>query len=97
MQRAIAQSRAIDPAWRSIAPHEAARDHAGDICRRGGALHRARPRHIGSGLSALLIFYHSAEAASYKIEVTPGDASVPRGGDPVGHAKLKGFVSRTSH
>jgi len=36
----------------------------GDICRRGGAVHPLGPAYIRSGLSALLIFYHSAEAAS---------------------------------
>ena len=37
----------------------------------------------------------SAEAASpYKIEVTPKDASVPRGGDQSVRAKLIGFTSK---
>src|SRR5438477_98229 len=51
--------------------------------------------YIRSGRSALLIVSRSAEAASpYKIEVTPGNTSVPRGGDQSVRAKLKGFASK---
>src|SRR5262249_14799931 len=50
------------------------------------------PAFLRHGLSALLIVYRSAEAASpYKIEVTPGDAKIPRGADQPVKAKLQGF------
>src|SRR3954466_6998152 len=53
------------------------------------------PAYVRSGLSALLNWSQSAEAASpYKIVVQPGDASVPRGGDLTVHAKLEGFASK---
>src|SRR4029078_13641665 len=53
------------------------------------------PAYVRSGLSALLNWSQSAEAASpYKIAVQPGDASVPRGGDLTGHARLEGFASK---
>ncbi len=50
------------------------------------------PAFLRSGLSALLIVSRSAEAASpYRIEVTPGTATVPRGSDQQVKAKLFGF------
>ena len=53
------------------------------------------PAYLRHGLSALLVITRSAEAASpYKIEVTPGSAKVPRGGDQPVKAKLVGFTSR---
>ena len=43
-------------------------------------------------MSALLIVSRSAEAASpYQIEVTPGNAKVPRGADQTVKAKLSGL------
>ena len=52
------------------------------------------PAYLRHGLSALLIVYQNAEAASpYKIEVEPGDAKVPRGGDQTIKARLVGFSS----
>jgi hypothetical protein len=53
------------------------------------------PAYLRHGLSALLIISRSAEAASpYRIEVTPGNAKVPRGGDQAVRAKLIGFTSK---
>src|SRR5262245_3191203 len=53
------------------------------------------PAYLRHGLSALLVVYRSAEAASpYKIEVTPGNAKVPRGADQAVRAKLVGFASK---
>ena len=53
------------------------------------------PAYIRHGLSALLVISRSAEAASpYKIEVLPGNAKVPRGGDQQVRAKLVGFTSK---
>ena len=53
------------------------------------------PAYLRHGLSALLVVYRSAEASSpYKIEVTPGNAKVPRGADQAIRAKLIGFNSK---
>ena len=50
--------------------------------RRRDAPHRVGPAFLRSGMSALLIISRSAEAASpYKIDVTPGNAKIPRGAD----------------
>ena len=96
VQQAIEQSRAIEHGMAIDRPR--LKRHAITLATfaAAAALFIALgPAYIRSGLSALLIFYHSAEAASpYKIEVTPGDASVPRGGDLSVHAKLKGFASK---
>ena len=52
------------------------------------------PAFLRQGLSALLIISRSAEAASpYKIDVTPGNARVPRGADQTVKAKLQGFTA----
>ena len=53
------------------------------------------PAYLRHGLSALLIFTSSPRAASpYSIVVTPGNKSVPRGGDQAVQAKLLGFASK---
>jgi hypothetical protein len=53
------------------------------------------PAYLRHGLSALLIVSRSAEAASpYRIEVTPGNAKVPKGADQVIRAKLVGFSAK---
>ena len=50
------------------------------------------PAFLRSGLSALLIVYRSIEASTpYRIQVTPGTATVPRGSDQQIKAKLFGF------
>ena len=47
------------------------------------------PAYLRHGLSALLVISRSAEASSpYSIQVTPGNAKVPRGADQTVHAKL---------
>src|SRR5262249_45006742 len=52
------------------------------------------PAYLRHGLSALLVVSRSAEAASpYRIEVTPGTASVPRGSDQQVKATLVGFAA----
>ena len=52
------------------------------------------PAYIRHGLSALLVISRSAEASTpYRIEVTPGNATVPRGADQTVKAKLVGFTS----
>src|ERR1035437_6951187 len=52
------------------------------------------PAFLRHGVSALLILSRSAEAASpYRINVHPGNATVPRGSDQTVSAKLVGFQS----
>ena len=52
------------------------------------------PAFLRNGLSALLIVYRSIEAATpYRIDVTPGTTTVPRGSDQQIKAKLFGFKS----
>src|SRR5688572_24323525 len=52
------------------------------------------PAYLRQALSALLIISRDVEAAApYRIEVTPGSASVPRGADLTISAKLAGFES----
>ncbi len=56
------------------------------------ALFTLGPRYLRHGLSALLVVSRSVEAAApYRIEVTPGNATVPRGVDQTITAKLSGF------
>ena len=50
------------------------------------------PAFFRHALSALLIVSRSVEAAvPYRIEVTPGNATVPRGADQMIKASLSGF------
>src|SRR3954470_3131538 len=52
------------------------------------------PSYLRHALSALLILSRSVEAAApYRIEVTPGNATVPKGIDQTVKAKLEGFES----
>ena len=56
------------------------------------ALFTLGPRFLRHGLSALFVMSRSVEAAApYRIEVTPGNASVPRGVDQTITATLGGF------
>ncbi len=53
---------------------------------------RSGPAYLRHALSALLIVSRSVEAAApYRIEVTPGNATVPQGADQTITAKLTGF------
>jgi hypothetical protein len=50
------------------------------------------PAYLRQGLSALVVVWGSAEAATpYRIEVTPGTTKIPRGSDQQVKAKLLGF------
>ncbi|MBI2834971.1 MAG: hypothetical protein HYX76_11160 [Acidobacteria bacterium] len=50
------------------------------------------PAYLRHALSALLLVSRSVEAAApYRIDVTPGDATVPRGADLTISARLRGF------
>ena len=52
------------------------------------------PAFLRSGMSALLIISRSAEASSpYTIDVTPGNAKIPRGTDQTVKAKIAGFTA----
>lgn len=53
------------------------------------------PAYLRHGVTALLVISRSAEASSpYRIQVTPGNAKVPKGGDQVVRAKLVGFTAK---
>jgi hypothetical protein len=52
------------------------------------------PAYLRHGASALLLVTGDLEAASpYRIDVTPGNTTVPRGSDQVITAKIEGFAS----
>jgi uncharacterized protein DUF4175 len=55
------------------------------------------PAFFRDALSAVLVVSRSVEAAApYKIAVTPGDASVPKGADQTINAKLSGFSAQNA-
>jgi len=55
------------------------------------------PAFFRTALSAVLVVSRSVEAAApYKIMVTPGDASVPKGADQTIAAKLSGFSAQNA-
>ena len=96
IEQAIAQSLAVEHGMAIDRPR--LRRHAVTLATFavGAALFVALgPAYVRSGLSALLKLSQSAEAASpYRIDVTPQNASVPRGGDQSVRAKLLGFTSK---
>jgi len=52
------------------------------------------PAFLRSALSAILLVQRSVEAAApYRIDVTPGNATVPKGADQTITARLTGFVA----
>ena len=60
----------------------------------GAALFLLGPAYLRQGVSALLLVSRSVEAASpYRIDVRPGNATVPRGSDQTIAARLVGFES----
>ncbi|PYR75251.1 MAG: hypothetical protein DMF87_20890, partial [Acidobacteria bacterium] len=55
------------------------------------------PAFFRSALSAVLVVSRSVEAAApYKVSVTPGDASVPKGADQTINAKPSGFSAQNA-
>jgi hypothetical protein len=96
VEQAIERCRAV--ADGQIADRSAIRRHAialAAVAAGAAMLIALGPAYLRHGLSALLIISRSAEAASpYRIEVTPGNAKVPRGGDQAVRAKLIGFESK---
>src|SRR5262249_17800864 len=97
VEQAIDQCRNHD-ARRLGVEHHHTRRHAATLAAVAGAallLVVFGPEFLRHGMSALLILYRSAEAASpYHILVQPGDAKVPRGSDQTISAKLQGFSAK---
>jgi uncharacterized protein DUF4175 len=96
VEQAIEQCRALD--HRQSADRIAFRRHAAGLAVIAAAtlaVVALGPAYLRHGLSALLIVSRSAEAASpYRIEVTPGNAKVPRGADQVVRARPVGFAAK---
>jgi hypothetical protein len=96
VEQAVEQCRALDD--RRSADSVAFRRHAltlGGIAAVTVAIVTLGPAYLRHGISALLVVSRSAEASSpYRIEVTPGNAKVPRGADQAVRAKLIGFSSK---
>jgi hypothetical protein len=93
VERAIEQCRTAEDGH--AVDRQALRRHAmtlGGVLAAAALLIVVGPAYLRSGLSALLVVYRSAAAASpYNIEVQPGDAKVPRGSDQSVRARLLGF------
>ena len=65
---------------------------AGGVVVGAVALFTFGPAYLRHALSAIFVISSSAEAAApYRITVTPGNASVPKGADQTIHATLSGF------
>src|SRR5262249_30287171 len=95
-EQAIEQARNID--HRRSIDHRAFRRHVvtlASVAAIAAILIAFGPNYLRHGLSALLVWSGTAEAASpYRIEVLPGNAKVPKGGDQTVRAKLVGFTSK---
>jgi hypothetical protein len=93
IESAVAKCEAID--WGRNVERQPLRRHATTfavIAVAAIALFTLGPRFLRHGLSAIFVMSRSVEAAApYRIEVTPGNASVPRGVDQTITATLGGF------
>ncbi len=93
VQSAVAKCEAID--WGRNVERQPLRRHATTfavIAIAAVALFALGPRFLRHGLSALFVLSRSVEAAApYRIDVSPGNASVPRGVDQTITATLGGF------
>ena len=93
VESAIAKCQAID--WGRNVERQPLRRHAvtiGVIAVAALALFTLGPRFLRHGLSAIFVLSNSVEAAApYRIDVSPGNASVPRGVDQTISATLAGF------
>ena len=93
VESAIAKCQAID--WGRNVERQPVRRHAvtiGVIAVAALALFTLGPRFLRHGLSAIFVLSNSVEAAApYRIDVSPGNASVPRGVDQTITATLAGF------
>ena len=93
VESAVAKCQAID--WGRNVERQPLRRHATTfavIALAAVALFTLGPRFLRHGLSALFVISRSVQAAApYRIEVSPGNASVPRGVDQTITATLAGF------
>jgi hypothetical protein len=93
VESAVAKVEAID--WGRNVERSPLRRYAvtfGVIALTAIALFSLGPRFLRHGLSALLVVSRSVQAATpYRIDVTPGNATVPRGVDQTITATLGGF------
>ena len=93
VESAVAKCEAID--WGRNVERQPLRRHATTfavIAIAAVALFSLGPRFLRSGLSAIFVLTDSVQAAApYRIEVSPGNASVPRGVDQTITATLAGF------
>ncbi len=93
IESAVAKCEAID--WGRNVERQPLRRHATTfavIAVAAIALFTLGPRFLRHGLSAIFVMSRSVEAAApYRIEVSPGNASVPRGVDQTITATLGGF------
>ncbi len=93
IESAVAKCEAID--WGRNVERQPLRRHATTfavIALAAVALFSLGPRFLRHGLSAIFVMSRSVEAAApYRIEVSPGNASVPRGVDQTIIATLGGF------
>jgi hypothetical protein len=96
VEQAVEQVRAID--HRRSSDHRVFQRHVvaiGTIATIAALLIGLGPAYLRHGLSALLVIARSAEASTpYRIDVEPGHAKVPRGGDQSVKARLVGFTSK---
>ena len=93
VESAVAKCQAID--WGRNVERQPLRRHAmtfAVIAIAAVALFSLGPRFLRHGLSAIFVVSRSVQAAApYRIDVTPGNASVPRGVDQTITATLAGF------
>src|SRR5205085_8210331 len=95
VEQAITQCRALDHG--RVAERAALRNQGvmlAGIAAATALIITLGPAYLRHGLSAILTFSRSAEASTpYRIEVLPGNRTVPRGADQAIKAKLVGFNS----
>ena len=100
VEQAIERCRAIDDRRMGVEREHVGR-HAAvlvGIAAAAALLISFGPAFLRHGVSALLVFARSAEAASpYHIDLRPGNVKVPRGSDQAINAKLLGFTSTSAN
>ena len=93
VETAVERCRAIEHGRRVERPH--VKQYAGALAAIfvvAAAIFLLGPAYMRHALSALLVISRSVEAAApYRIEITPGDKTIPRGADQPIAAKLIGF------
>src|SRR5262245_21727820 len=95
VQDAVEKCRAIEDGRRvERAPFKRYSGALGGVLAMAVAIFILGPAYMRHALSALLVISRSVEAAApYRIEVTPGNNTIPRGADQAIAAKLIGFQS----